>query len=105
MNPKNYRFYISAMSTSGYQNLYSMNADFVPTFEGIKIAVCGGMNDNEFVAAEKGNMFFGTDLLSDSTQISIMDMSQLDGSDNLRVVCKYTAGVQSGIASDITWQN
>ena len=105
MNPKNYRFYISKMSTEGYVNQYSMQDTYQPYFEGIKIAVCPGMNDNEIVAAEKSNMFFGTDLLSDSTQINIMDMSKLDGSDNLRVVCKYTAGVQSGIASDITWIN
>lgn len=105
LNDKNYRFYISAMSTSGYINQYSMNETYQPYFEGIKIAVCPGMNDNEIVAAEKSNMFFGTDLLSDSTSISILDMAKLDGSDNLRVVCKYTAGVQSGIASDITWIN
>ena len=58
------------------------------------------------VVGEKGNMFFGTDLLSDSTsQISMLDMSKLDGSDNLRVVCKYSAGVQTGVASDLTWIN
>ena len=103
MNPKNYRFYVSAISTLGYNNLYNMQADYVPTFEGIKIAVVGGMNDNELVAAEKSNMFFGTDLLSDAVSIAMLDMAKLDGSDNLRVVCKYTAGVQTGIASDITY--
>ncbi len=104
MNPKNYRFYISAMATEGYQNLYSMNTDFVPTFEGIKIAVCPAMNDNELVAAQKSNMFFATDLLSDQTQISMLDGAAW-GSDNIRVVVKYSGGVQTGIASDITWIN
>ena len=46
-------------------------------------------------------MFFGTDLLSDATRINMLDMSQLDGSDNLRVVCRYSAGVQTGVGSDI----
>ena len=105
MNPKNYRFYISAISTLGYVNAYNMQGDYIPMFNGIKIAVVGGMNDNEIVCAEKGNMFFGTDLLSDATQISMLDMAKLDGSDNLRVVCKYSAGVQTGVASDITWIN
>ena len=105
MNPKTYRFYISAISTLGYVNAYSMQSDYTPFFEGIKIAVVGGMPDNQMVAAEKGNQFFGTDLLSDATQISMLDMAKLDGSDNLRVVCKYSAGVQTGVASDITKQS
>tara|TARA_B100000424_G_scaffold267479_1_gene260476 strand:+ start:1499 stop:2407 length:909 start_codon:yes stop_codon:yes gene_type:complete len=104
MNPKTYRFYISAISTLGYVNAYNMQSDYTPYFEGIKIAVVGGISDNVMVAAEKGNQFFGTDLLSDATQISMLDMAKLDGSDNLRVVCKYSAGVQTGVASDITKQ-
>jgi hypothetical protein len=104
MNPKTYRFYISAISTLGYNNLYSMNETYVPTFEGIKIAVCAGVSDNVMVAAEKGNQFFATDLLSDATQISMLDGAAW-GSDNLRVVVNYSGGVQTGIASDITYQS
>ena len=104
MNPKTYRFYISAISTLGYVNAYNMQSDYTPYFEGIKIAVVGGISDNVMVAAEKGNQFFGTDLLSDATQISMLDMAKLDGSDNLRVVCKYYSGGQTGVASDITKQ-
>ena len=69
------------------------------------MAVCPGMKDNELVIAEKSNMFFGTDLLSDSTRISLMDMSALDGSDNLTLVCKYSAGVQTGTGADIVRQS
>mgnify|MGYP003121417412 CR=1 FL=1 len=105
MNPKSYRMYISAISTLGYNNLYNMNADYVPTFNGIKIAVVGGIGDSKMVAAEKGNQFFGTDLLSDATQINMLDMAQLDGSDNLRVVVKYSGEVQTGVASDIVYQS
>jgi hypothetical protein len=105
MNPKTYRFYISAISTLGYINQYNMTESYQPYFEGIKIAVVGGISDNMMVAAEKSNQFFGTDLLSDATQISMLDMAKLDGSDNIRVVCKYSAGVQTGVASDITYQS
>ena len=105
MNPKTYRFYISAISTLGYVNAYNMNSTYEPVFEGIKIAVVGGMPDNQMVCGQKSNMFFGTDLLSDTTEIRMLDMSNLDGSDNVRVVCKYMAGVQVGIASDITRQS
>jgi len=101
MSPKSYRLYISAISALGYVNAYSMNGDYDAVFEGIKLAVCNGMKDDVLVAAEKSNMFFGTDLLSDATRIALMDMSQLDGSDNMRVVARYSAGTQVGVGADV----
>ena len=77
-----------------------MNGDYLPVFEGIKIAVCNGMIDNEIVVAEKSNLFFGTDLISDPS-IKLMDMAALDGSDNMRLVARYSAGVQTGVGADI----
>ncbi len=105
MNPKTYALYISAISTLGYVNAYNMNGDYEPVFEGYKIAVCPGMVDNQLVAAEKSNLFFGTDLLSDATRIQLMDMSLLDGSDNVRVVARYSGAVQTGVGADIVRQS
>ncbi len=105
MSPKTYALYISAVSTLGYVNAYNMNGDYAPVFEGYKIAVCPGMADNELVAAQKSNLFFGTDLLSDATRITLMDMAQLDGSDNMRLVARYSAGVQTGVGADIVRQS
>jgi hypothetical protein len=105
MNNKTYGYYISAVSTLGYVNAYNMNGDYEPVFEGYKIAVCPGMADNQLVAAEKSNLFFGTDLLSDATRITLMDMAQLDGSDNMRMVARYSAGVQTGVGADIVRQS
>ena len=104
MNQKTYRFYISAISTLGYVNAYNMNGDYLPMFEGIKLAVTNGMADNQMVAANKSNLFFGTDMLSD-VEVRFLDMGPLDGSDNLRVVAKYTGGVQLGVGADITHQS
>jgi hypothetical protein len=104
MNNKTYGYYVSAVSTLGYVNAYNMNGDYEPVFEGYKIAVCPGMPDNQLVAAEKSNLFFGTDLISDATRISMLDMSALDGSDNMRVVARYSGGVQLGVGTDIVHQ-
>jgi hypothetical protein len=101
MSPKTFRLYISAVSTLGYINAYSMNKDYDAVFEGVKIAVCPGQRNDTMVAAQKSNLFFGTDLLSDATRITILDMSALDGSDNMRLVARYSAGVKQGIGSDI----
>jgi len=111
MNNKTYAFYISAVSTLGYVNAYNMNGDYEPVFEGYKIAVCPGLNDNELVAAQKSNMYWGTDLVSDfgttgtGPRIAIMDMSALDGSDNLRCVARYSGAVQTGVGADIVRQS
>ena len=105
MNSKTYAFYVSAVSTLGYVNAYNMNGDYDPVFEGYKIAVCPGMADNQVVAARKSNLFFGTDLVSDHTRITLMDMANLDGSDNMRLVARYSAGVQTGVGADIVRQS
>jgi len=105
MSPKTYALYVSAVSTLGYVNAYNMNGDYVPVFEGYKIAVCNGMLDNQMIAAEKSNLFYGTDLLSDATRINLMDMSALDGSDNMRLVARYSGGVQLGVGADIVHQD
>ena len=105
MNNKTYAFYVSAVSTLGYVNAYNMNGDYVPVFEGYNIAVCNGMIDNQVVIAQKSNMFFGTDLLSDATRITLMDMAALDGSDNMRLVARYSGGVQTGVGADIVRQS
>jgi hypothetical protein len=101
MSPKTFRLYISAVSTLGYINAYSMNKDYDAVFEGVKIAVCPGQSNDTMVAAQKSNLYLGCDLLSDSTRISILDMSALDGSDNMRLVARYSAGVKQGIGADI----
>ena len=101
MSPKTFRLYISAVSTLGYINAYSMNKDYDAVFEGVKIAVCPGMKNDAMVAAQKSNLFFGTDLLSDATRITILDMAALDGSDNMRLVARYSSGVKQGIGADI----
>jgi len=105
MNMKTYRFYISAISTLGYVNAYSMNGDYIPMFEGITIQPCPGMPDNQLVAAETSNLFYGTDLLSDDTNIKMLDMTSLDGSDNMRVVAKFSGGVQVGVGADTVQQD
>ena len=105
MSQRTYQYYISAVSTLGYVNAYNMNGDYVPMFEGYKIAVCNGMVENQLVIAQKSNLFFGTDLLSDATRINLMDMAALDGSDNIRMVARYSAGVQTGTGADIVRQS
>jgi len=104
MNKKTYRFYINAISALSAFPFNNMG-EYTPVFEGIKIAVCPGVADNQMFAGCKSNAFFGTSLSSDLTEVRVLDMSDLDGSDNIRMVAKWTAGVQVGVASDFTFQS
>ena len=71
------------------------------TFDGVKLFVANGLGDNTAIAAEKSNLFFGTGLLSDHNEVKVIDMADLDGSQNVRIVMRFTAGVQYGIVDDI----
>jgi hypothetical protein len=71
------------------------------SFEGINVFVAQGLADNTAVLAQKSNLFFGTGLLNDRNEVKVIDMSDIDGSQNVRVVMRYTAGVQYGVRGDI----
>lgn len=71
------------------------------TFDGIKIFVANGLPSNKIVAAEKSNLFFGTGLLADHNEVKVIDMADIDGSQNVRMVMRATAGVEVGIVEDV----
>jgi hypothetical protein len=71
------------------------------TFDGVSLFVANGLADNTAVAAEKSNLYFGTGLLADHNEVKVIDMADLDGSQNVRVVMRFTAGVQYGVVEDI----
>jgi len=71
------------------------------SFDGVKIFVANGLADNTAMAAEKSNLYFGTGLLSDHNEVKVIDMADIDGSQNVRIVMRFTAGVQYGIGADI----
>lgn len=71
------------------------------SFDGVKIFVCNGMAANTAIATLKSNLYFGTGLLNDLNTVKLIDMADLDGSENVRVVARFTAGVQYGNVQDI----
>jgi hypothetical protein len=63
--------------------------------------MCPGMTSNYVVAAQKSNLYFGTGLMSDYNEVRVLDMAQIDGSQNFRIIMRYTAATQFGIGQDI----
>jgi hypothetical protein len=71
------------------------------SFDGVKIFVANGLAANRAIATTKDNLYFGTSLLSDMTEVKVIDLADIDGSQNVRVVMRMSAGVQYGIVQDI----
>ena len=70
-------------------------------FDGVPIVMVNGMSDDVAICTTKDNLYFGTGLLSDMNQVKVLDMADLDGSQNVRVIMRMTAGVQYANVEDI----
>lgn len=71
------------------------------SFDGVPLFVCNGQASNKIFATTSDNLYFGTGLQSDAQEVKLIDMSQFDGSQNMRFVMRYTAGVQVGVLEDV----
>jgi hypothetical protein len=71
------------------------------TVNGVKIFVSPGMSADKMFAAQRSNLYFGTGILNDTNAVKVLDMSDLDASNNVRIVMRFTSAVQFGVASDI----
>ena len=73
------------------------------SFGGIDIFVARGMSDNTMIAAETSNLFFGTGLLSDYNEVRTIDMTPMDGSQNVRIIMRFTAAAAIGVGADVVY--
>lgn len=94
------RAYVRAQAALGYKDLYHVGQTSMD-FEGTRLMVCNGLPANKMVAAEKGNLFFGTGLMSDMNEVKVIDMADIDGSQNVRIVIRFTAAVQYALGSEV----
>jgi hypothetical protein len=96
-------FAASGVGANGTNNQgtqwYSMGSGL--SFDGIPVEMVNGLAANTAMLTLKENLWFGTGLLSDHNEVKLIDMGDLDGSQNVRVVMRLTAGVQYGFAGDI----
>jgi hypothetical protein len=71
------------------------------TYDGIPIFMANGLGADNMIATTVDNLYFGCGLLNDNSLVKTIDMSDIDGSNNVRVILRYNAGIQYGIGSDI----
>ena len=97
---KAYQKVLGTDYANGYNNAVTVGEKPM-NYNGIDLVHCPGMTSSYMVAATKSNLFFGTGLLSDYNEVKLLDMADLDGSQNYRVIFRYTADTQFGIGQDI----
>jgi len=104
-----YQFYVGPLTMKAYQAALSVgnyNFQFYVgekpmNFQGIPVTMCPGLSDSDCVLGLKSDLHFGTGLMSDYNQVDLLDMSKLDGSQNMRAIMRFTGGI---IATNPTQQ-
>lgn len=71
------------------------------SYDGIPVVICNGMSSDTAFLTYTENLYFGTGLLADHNEVKVLDMADIDGSQNVRFISRYTAGVQYSFAGDI----
>lgn len=71
-----------------------LNDGTVARYAGYDIITPGGFPDNVLLCSKIDNLYFGTDLLTDHIQASVLDLSGVTGDDVTRIVMKFSGGTQ-----------
>ena len=94
-------FQSGGQGANGYENKGNNQSLGSLFFDGIPVVAIRGAAAGTIIAAEKSNLFFGTGLLNDLNEVRVIDMAENDGSQNVRIVMRFTAGVQYAQVTDI----
>jgi hypothetical protein len=104
-----YRAYIRALGgfaadgvgANGYDNKGTNQVLNDVYFDGVKVFMASGLAANTALLAQTSNLYFATGLLNDMNEVKVLDMGDLDGSQNCRVILRFTADAKYGFAEDV----
>jgi hypothetical protein len=104
-----YRAYVRALGgfaaagvgANGYDNKGTNQVLNDIYFDGVKVFLANGLANNTALLAQTSNLFFATGLMNDMNEVRVIDMAENDGSQNVRVILRFTADVKYGFASDV----
>ena len=104
-----YRAYVRALGgyaaagvgANGYDNKGTNQTLGDVYFDGVRVFMANGLAANTALLAQKSNLYFATGLLNDMNEVRVIDMAENDGSQNVRVVMRFTADAKYGFASDV----
>ena len=104
-----YRAYVRALGgfaaagvgANGYDNKGTNQVLNDIYFDGVRIFLADGLASNTALLAQTSNLYFATGLMNDMNEVRVIDMAENDGSQNVRVIMRFTADVKYGFASDV----
>ena len=104
-----YRAYVRALGgfaaagvgSNGYDNKGTNQVLNDLYFDGVRIFLANGLANNTALLAQTSNLYFATGLMNDMNEVRVIDMAENDGSQNVRVIMRFTADVKYGFASDV----
>ena len=104
-----YRAYVRALGGFGASGLGANGYEGKGTnqvlgdlyFDGVRVFLAQGLASGTALLAQKSNLYFATGLLNDMNEVSVLDLAQIDGSQNCRVVMRFTADAKYGFAEDV----
>jgi hypothetical protein len=94
-------FAASGVGANGYDNKGTNQTLGDVYFDGVRVFMANGLANNTALLAQKSNLYFATGLLNDMNEVKVLDMGDLDGSQNVRVIMRFTADAKYGFASDV----
>ena len=93
----------AGLGANGYQG--NMSVGEKPyDYLGLPMFTVGGLPAGDIVVAKKSELWFGTGLLSDWNEIRLLDMADLDGSQNVRMIMRFYGGVQYAFSENIVYR-
>ena len=104
-----YRAYVRALGgfaangvgANGYDNKGTNQTLNDLYFDGVRIFLANGLANNTALLSQTSNLYFATGLMNDMNEVRVLDMGDLDGSQNVRVVMRFTADAKYGFSSDV----
>ncbi len=94
-------FAASGVGANGYDNKGTNQVLNDIYFDGVKVFLAPGLASNTALLAQKSNLYFATGLMNDQNEVKVLDMADLDGSQNVRVIMRFSADAKYGFASDV----
>ena len=96
-------FGANGLGANGYEGRgNNQSFDTGLMFDGMRIFCAHGMPVDKMIVTHTANLFFGTGLLSDSQECTLLDQRPISGAQEMRMIVRYTAGTTYGVGADIT---
>lgn len=103
VSAKTYGLYLQSLAENGggYEQRGTNQGFSNVTFLGVPVNMAYGMPDDAVILGRASNLFVGTNLGTDATEVNVIPRYQYDGSDFIQFVMRLGIGVQVGIKSDV----